>query len=400
MRVLLVHNRYKQRGGEDVVFEAEEALLRSRGVEVRTHIADNVEIDRRSKVRTAIDTIWSLESYRTLRRVLSEFRPDVVHFHNTFPMLSPAVYDACRAQRVPVVQTLHNYRLICPNALCFRDGAVCLDCVGKLVPVPAVKYSCYRGSRLETLGVATMLSVHRVLRTWATKVDAYIALTRFSRDLLVRGGLPVERIYVKPNFLSEDPGVGNHEGGYFLFVGRLSPEKGVSTLLEAWELLGDQAPPLQIAGTGPLAPEVEAAAARLRSITFLGQRSRDEVYALMRNAAALVLPSVCFEGFPMTLVEGFATGTPILASDLGNLSSLVVDGETGLLFAPGEPRRLADRVLWLANHPGEARQMARRARAEYEQLYSAKANFTQLMAIYEKVTRRQAKPKAVEGRRA
>src|SRR5581483_9761958 len=190
----------------------------------------------------AARTVWSRPAYRVLRELLRAHRPAVAHFHNTFPLISPAAYYACRAERVPVVQTLHNFRLLCPNALFFRDGRVCEDCLGKAVPWPGVAHKCYRGSRSASAAVCTMLTVHRALGTWHTAVDRFIALTDASRRKFVAGGLPADKIAVKANFVDPDPGPGTGAGGYGVFVGRLSAEKGVGTLLKAWQQLGRDVP--------------------------------------------------------------------------------------------------------------------------------------------------------------
>ncbi len=380
MRVVIFHTHYLQPGGEDTVFQAEAELLRERGHEVIAVMPQNRELEGMPLWQQAVVTVWNGQISRRLRRLIQEERPDVVHLHNTFPLASPAVIHAAKAEGVPVVMTLHNYRLLCPAAIFFRDGRVCEDCLGKSVPWPGVLHGCWRG-RAPTGVVAWMLTVHHLLRTWE-KVDRFIALTEFARQKFIEGGLPAERIVVKPNFVAPDPGMGAHEGGFALFVGRLSPEKGVKTLLEAWKRLGEKVP-LKVVGDGPLATEVSRAAEKLPGVAWLGRRAREEVEALMGEAAFLVFPSECYEGFPMVIAEAFARGLPVLATGLGSHGSLVEDGRTGRLFRPGDPEDLAAKVEWLLSHPGELARMCKEARAEYEAKYTADRNYQMLMEIYE-----------------
>lgn len=315
--------------------------------------------------------------------MVAAHQPDVAHFHNTFMMLSPSVYYACKDAGVPVVQTLHNYRLLCPSAILYRHGRVCEACAGRAVAWPGVQHACYRGSAAATAVTAGMLTVHRLLGTWARAVDRYIAITEFARRKFVEAGLPAEKVVVKPNFLDVDPGTGEHDGGYCLFVGRLTEEKGVRTLLAAWRLLGGRVP-LKIAGDGPLAPEVAAAAAAAPSIEWVGPRSRAEVVALMKRAALLICPSVWYEGgSPMVVVEAFATGLPVVSSRLGGMAESVTDGHTGLHFTPGDAADLAARVEWAVADAGRLRQMGRNAREEFEARYTAERNYERLLAIYE-----------------
>lgn len=405
MNVLVVHNFYQQAGGEDAVFQAETAALRARGVNVRLHTVHNDSIQAEHPLGTALGTVWNARSARTLAAVAREHRADVVHFHNTFPLISPAAYRAARAQGAAVVQTLHNFRLLCANALLFRDGHVCEACVGRTPPWPAVQHACYRGSRAGSAVVATMLTTHRLLRTYDRQVDLYIALSEFSRQKLMQGGLPADRLVVKPNFLSgeaarlaEAPAPTAPDGAYALFVGRLSPEKGTATLLRAWETLGGRLP-LRIVGDGPLAPQVSEAARRQPGIEWLGRQSPERVMELMRGAALLAFPSECYENFPMTLVEAFASGLPVVASGLGAMPGIVEHGRTGRLFRPGDPGDLAAQVGWLLAHPQEHAAMRRAARREYETHYTEARNVELLLGLYRQAqARRRARPAPSTGR--
>jgi glycosyltransferase involved in cell wall biosynthesis len=382
MKILLAHNEYQQVGGESQVFAAEGALLEAHDHRVLRYIVHNDQVAEMNPVGLAGATVWNRSNYRELRALIRRERPDVVHFHNTFPLISPSGYYAAKAEGRPVVQSLHNYRLLCPNALFFRDGRACEDCHGKLVPWPGVLHACYRGSRPASGAVAAMLTAHRTLRTWTRMVDVYIALTEFARGKFVQGGLLAEKIVVKPNFLHPDPNPGERRGGYAVFVGRLSVEKGIDGLLSAWERLGDRMP-LKIVGDGPLAEIVARDIRRLKNVEWLGRRPREQALDLMKGARVLILPSICYENFPLVVAEAFAVGLPIIASDLGSLASLVDPGRTGLLFRPSDPKDLADKVEWALNHPNELASMSREARAEFEAKYTAERNYERLLSIYE-----------------
>lgn len=381
MRILVVHNHYQQRGGEDAVVADETRLLAARGHEVIRFTAHNDEVAGLSRGALALRTVWSRPAYRALRQVIARERPAVAHVHNTLPLLSPSVYYAASAERLPVVQTLHNYRLMCPAAVCYRDGHVCTDCVGKAVAWPAVQHACYRNDRPASAVVTAMLATHRALGTWRRQPAVYIALTELARRMFVEAGLPADKLMVKPNFVDPDPGIGAGAGGYALFVGRLSAEKGIGTLLEGWRLLGNRLP-LRIVGDGPLAPAVAEAAGTLPGVSWLGEQPPAAVAALLRDATCLVFPSECYETFGRVIAESFATATPVVAAGHGAAAELVTDGVTGLHFRPGDPADLAARVRQLAASPEERGQLRAAARRAYETRFTAEANYRLLMDIY------------------
>jgi glycosyltransferase involved in cell wall biosynthesis len=379
MRILLAHTFYKQPGGEDRVFEAESALLREHGHEVTHYRAHNAELDG-APVAAAMKTMWNRGAHSQLAQQLRRDRPDLVHFHNTFPLMSPAVFYAARSAGVPVVATLHNYRLLCPAATFLRAGRVCEDCAHGL-PWRAAAHACYRSSRAASAVTALMLGTHRLLGTWTRAVDLYIALSEFARRKFVEGGLPAERVVVKPNFVAADPGPAEKREDFALFAGRLSAEKGIATLLEAWRCL-EIPMRLKIAGDGPMSHAVIQASRSDPRIEWLGPLPADGVTKWMKRAYILVLPSVWYEGLPLTLVEAFAAGLPAIASDIGSLAELVSPGKTGLRFQPGDAADLASRVTWCWNHRGPVGEMGRNARSQFESAYTPAENYRRLMEVY------------------
>jgi glycosyltransferase involved in cell wall biosynthesis len=387
MKILLVHNAYQQPGGEDVVFEQERQMLERAGHHVVAYHRSNLEINERSlvgRLRLAPKVIWSSDTRRELAEILLHEKPQVVHVHNTFVMISPSIYSACREARVPVVQTLHNYRLLCPAAIFFRGGQACEECLERSL-WRGVLHGCYRDSRSATAVVALMLAAHRGRNTWTKGVNCFIALSEFSRRKFIQGGIAADQIVVKPNFVHPDPGCGDRRGGYALFIGRLSPEKRVLTLLAAWERLQVRIP-LLIVGSGPQREMLENYAKKrgLSDLRFLGQLPRNEVIAVLKRACSAVFTSQWYENFPVTLAEAFACGVPVICSRLGAMPEIVVEGRTGLHFTPGDPEDLAQKVEWAWTHPEQMAEMGKEARREYEAKYTAERNYPRLMEIYQR----------------
>ena len=384
MKILVAHNRYRLPGGEDEVAAAETALLRRKGHEVETYLEDNRRIRGLSVLQAGLESIWSLSSYRKVRDRLREFRPEVVHCHNTFPLISPSIYFACEKEGIPVVQSLHNPRLMCPAACLSRNSQVCERCVGKNFAWPGVLHGCYHDSRLQTAAVASMLSVHRTLKTWRTKVDAYIVFTDFYRRKFIEAGLPADRLVVKPHFLYPEPPpfqAGTRE--YALFVGRLNEEKGLKVLLEAWRHL--QHIPLKIRGEGPLSSYVREwiDANPARNVELVDRLSKNDLRGLMRNARFLVWPSQgYYETFGLVALEAFSMGVPVLTGRLGVNGEIVDDGRTGLHFSPGDPGDIAHTVQRAWSSESELRRMGRQARIEFEMKYRPDENYAALMRIY------------------
>ena len=381
MRVLQAHNLYRQPGGEDAVLANEQALLAGHGHEMRLFSVSNEDAAGPwATARAAWLAPYSPGSREAMAREIAEFAPDVVHVHNFYPLLTPSIYDACRAAGVPVVQTLHNYRTVCANALLMREGRPCEDCIGGS-PWQAVLHGCYRESRPASVALARMIATHRRRGIWRTKVDRFIALTEFSKSRFTNAGFPAERIAVKPNFVEDryaTPGEDARQGA--LFVGRLSVEKGISTLMRAWEGLDV---PLRVAGDGPLYDTVRSAATA--EIYVLGRTAPETVAGEMARAAFLVQPSECYENFPMTIAEAYCRGLPVIASRLGAMAEIVEDGNTGLHFTPGDAADLAAKIRWARAHPDAMRRMGANARRVYEKKYTPEINYRQLLAIYENV---------------
>ncbi|MCP5444986.1 MAG: glycosyltransferase [Chromatiaceae bacterium] len=363
----------------------ENELLRNEGIDVQPLLLSNMSIQDDglgAKLAIGIGTTWSLKGYQQTREVIAGFRPDLVHFHNTFPQLSPSAYYACRNAGVPVVQTLHNYRLLCAAATFLRDGRVCEDCVPMRF-YNSVKYRCYRNSSLASLAIAGMQYVHHTVGTYRHTVDRYIALTQFAKKKFVEGGLPESRITVKSNTLQETPEPG--KGGFeVLFVGRLSPEKGIDVLLRAWREHGLQYP-LRIVGDGPLRNTVEQAVRDNAYIRYTGALAPDKCLQVIAKSAVMVLPSLWYEGFPMTVLESYAVGTPVVASKIGSLSELVREGETGWTFPAGDSFSLAESLTAALENPQRLKTMRGRCREEFMSRYAPERNVSELLYIYQDV---------------
>ena len=374
LRVLVVHNRYRQRGGEDAVAEAESALLEKHGHAVEFYERDNRELENMAALDAAAQALWSRRTAHEVAQLCERFGADLVHAHNTFALVSPSLYWSALRAGVPVVQTLHNYRLFCVQGMFRREERICEDCLGHL-PWRGVVRRCYHGSAAQSAALASVVTLHRALGTFRDRVTRYVALTEFCRDKFVQGGLPAERIVVKPNFVDiAAPLPGPRRGA--LFVGRLSEEKGIATLLGALAL--DPMLELETVGDGP---EAAAVAAR-PAVRARGWLAQAEVLDRMRAAACLVMPSVWYECFPRTLVEAYACGLPVIASRVGALAELVEHGRTGLLFEPGSAESLAQTLALARAQPQWMREMGANARALYEQRYSPQRNYEQLMAVY------------------
>jgi len=380
MKILLMHNFYQNKGGEDVVFESEKLLLKSYGHDVSLYVVNNSLIDGlKSKIKTFLTVSYSEAVRKKLTTVLKESNPDIVHIHNFFPLLSPSIFDACFDCGIPVIQTLHNYRTICPGGLLLRDGKVCEKCIEGSA-YQAVRHRCYKKSFFGTYSVSRMVDKSRNNGTWKNKVTKFIALTEFAKKKFIQAGFPESKLTVKSNFIfdlgdySKDKQV--HSSGA-LFVGRLSQEKGILTLINAWQKLEVN---LTVIGTGPLENIIQAS--KNSYINVLGEQEQKLVRLEMRKATFLVVPSEWYEGFPMVLVEAFSQGLPIIVSGLGSLAEIVQDGFNGLHFEHGNANDLAEKVRWMVEHPDMCKKMGKNARTSYLEKYTPNKNYDELISLY------------------
>ncbi len=361
-------------------------MLRATGHEVILYTRHSDEISQDGPFASTalpVRTIWNPESHRALKRLVARESPDVAHFTNTFPLISPSAYYACRAAGIPIVQSMHNYRWLCPAATFFRDGQICEECVEHSV-LRSVRYGCYRDSRPASAVVAALIAVHR-RRTLFELVDRFIALTEFARGKLAAGGLPADRIVVKPNCADLDSAscAPIADRRYALYSGRLSAEKGLHTLLDAWKRLPRRIP-LQIAGDGPLRAEIEHRIAHesIANVRLLGALPRDRLLDTLRRARVLIFPSLWYEGMPMSIVEAFAYGVPPIASRLGGMAEMIDDGRNGVLFRAGDPDDLANKVEAAFGRDEPLAALGRGARQTFDTRHRTTQNYERLIEIY------------------
>lgn len=382
MKVLLVHNRYQEKGGEDSVVESEKDLLSSHGVEVELLQANNDHIvGIKDKLIASAAVFYNPEGVNRLNAAVAAFKPDIVHVHNWFPTLSPAIFGACNKNSVPVVNTLHNYRLLCVKGSLYRNGSPCEDCLGTRLRLPGVLHGCYRGSRSGSAAVTAAMLTHWHMGTWHRAVDKFIALSEFARTKLIEGGLPAEKIDVKPNCLSSDPGVRSGDGGYFAYVGRLTEEKGITTVLECWRQ-GPDLPLLRIVGAGDREDQVREAASSLHNVEYLGLRGSSEVLDVIGSAMALICPSRWYEGMPRVVVEAMAVSTPVIASRLGTYLEMIDHGRCGMLFDAGNAQALLACLREFVQG-GASTNMRAETRRQFDSRYSGEMNIKKLIEIYQ-----------------
>lgn len=379
----MIHNYYIERGGEDISFDSEVELLQKNNHDVsqwtrHNHIIKNASM--KEKIGIAKNAIWSASAYAELSELIYRIAPDLVHLQNTFPLISPAAIYACKNNNVPVVQTIRNFRLLCSNALFFFNQKPCELCLKNSFPFHGIIRGCYHGSRIESAGVGLMLAYHNLRKTWKNNIDVFITLTDFSRNKFISAGYPEAKLLTKPNFV-EDPGYETENGEYVLFTGRLTKEKGVLTLLEAWKKVGNI--PLVIIGDGPLENEVMQAVRQNKSITYLNHLAHHDLMAKIQKSKFVIFPSEWYETFGRVIIESYACGKPVIASRLGAMAELVRDGDTGLLLNPGDPDDLAMKVIELWNSPDRLQKMKNTCRKEYKSKYTPETNYEQLMRIYQ-----------------
>lgn len=390
MKIIVVHNFYQQPGGEDEVFYSESELLEKHGHEVVEFIENNSAIRNMNPFSVLLDTFWSVSSGSKMSKLLSDFKPDLVHFHNTFPLISPSAINACAKRRVPVVVSLHNPRLVCPAATLCRNGWSCEECLKKLFPWPAIFHKCYRNSYLQSSVVAAMLIFHRLIKTWQKQVSIYLVATEFYRKKFIDAGLPADKIVVKPYFVEDRGGKENKEGDYVLFIGRLSPEKGILTLLKAWQSLNGI--PLKIRGEGILLDQVIRIIEGHElgsTIEILKRLNKEQLYSLIKRARFLIIPSEGFyETFGLVILEAFSCGIPVIASRIGVMTEIVQDGKNGLHFNAGDENDLAQKIRFLWENSSQSERMGKEARKSYEEKYSSDRNYDLLKGVYDSLVKK------------
>lgn len=387
MKILIIHTFYRDKGGEDAVIIAEMALLKQAGLEVELLSFQNPQ-QRLSAFLTLLLSPFNVFSFiKTIHKIRS-FQPDVVHLHNWHFAASPSVILACQFVKVPIVLSLHNFRLICPSATLFYRGNIYLDSLKQQFPWKAVSKGVYRNSVLQSFYLAFTIFLHKQLRTWQ-KVDRYLVFSGFMKNIFLQStlGIPEDKFVIKGNSIADlhfDDRI--KRKNHFVFIGRLSAEKGLDVLLNAFAETGHE---LQIYGYGPMEQLVQAHADIYPNIQFKGPLSPDRVPEELRRCTALVFPSTCFEGMPLTILEAFSTGTPVIASNLGAMSTMVEDQYNGLHFEAGNSVDLAQKLKgWKALSEKELAQYALRARATYEKYYTAEVNLKTLESIYLAVSTR------------
>jgi len=387
VRVLQLHNYHQSKGGAMEVLAHEAELLAGGGHAVDQYTLPAAEEMGLSALRAGLKAVWNIEASSAVSQQIRTFKPDIVHVHTPFPLMSPAVFRAAAKAGVPAVTTVHSFRWSCIAATCFRDNAICEDCVGSHLKLSGVRHRCYHDSVAASTALTTALVLHRGLGT-LDKIDRFITLTEFAKQLLIRDGMPAAQIVVKPNSVP-DPGARSQpddDAPYVAFVGRFVGVKGIETLLDAWRNAAPDGVHLKIAGDGELRPLVEQRAAEDASIEFLGWRSEEEVSALMGGAVSVVVPSEWYEaGVPLVTLRSLAVGTPVLTSDLDNICAEVREDDTGATFEVGSVASLADALTTLVTDRPRWRDRRARARASYLQRYTPTANLDRLLAIYDAV---------------
>jgi glycosyltransferase involved in cell wall biosynthesis len=392
MRILLVHNRYRDRTGEDTVFDNEVNLLKNFGHTVDAFTLDNRDIQSHSnkqRLLLFLRTIWSQDSFLKMREKIRAFRPDIVHAHNFLPLLSPSIFYACKLEKVPVIQTLHNYRIMCPGNSLFLKDNVCNKCFESSL-LQSVINRCYRHSLFQTATVAIMLQLHWWIGTWQRVIDGYIVLSDFQRSKMVDFGLPPEKIFVKPNFLDilkENNLSEISLGNYYLFAGRLIPEKGIKLLIEEYKLSGSSHP-LLIAGSGKLADFVKQRSEENAKIVYLGKLEKHELYELMKDAIALLFPSIWYECSPTVILEAYKNNLPVIASEIGSLSEMVIPRKTGFVFNPYQSESLANIIKDIDANPQKLIDLKKGMSKRISALYHENENVIHLNAIYQTVIER------------
>ena len=386
MRILFIHNKYKQYGGEDVAVELETSVLLEKGHEVKTLFFENDQIiGFFSKLRAAFAAVYNFSSARKASNAILQFKPDIIHIHNLFFIASPSILYAAYKHKVPVVLTLNNYRLVCANALLMRNNKICELCIRKKLPFSGIKYKCYRNSSAESALVTIITGLHKLITTWKNTVSAFVALNEFSRSKFLNSSLqiPAAKLIAKPNFV-RDPGEGNDvREDFFLFVGRIEKEKGVHVLAEAF--VGMPGNKIIIIGDGPERNLLQEKFRSYENISFIGQMRKQQLNDYMKRCKAFICPSIWYEGTPLTIIEAFAAGTPVITSGLGSMAESVSDGFNGLHFTAGDANDLCKKVRLFIERTENCTIMYKNARQTYLDKYHEDIHYNSILKIYEKV---------------
>lgn len=384
MRILIIHNKYKQFGGEDVAVELESSILVKNKHDVEILYFDNFPIDGYgSRIGSAFRAIYNSSSARKVSKMIRQFKPDIIHIHNLFFIASPSVIYAAHKHKIPVILTLHNYRLICANALLLRNGQICELCTQKKFPFSGIRYKCYRDSAIESALVTSITGIHKLFKTWQNKIHTYITLNEFSKSKLLYSSLhiPPARMITKPNFVP-DPGEGNiQRENFFLFAGRLVKEKGVHVLARAFSIMPENK--IIIIGDGPEKDLLQEQFRSYPNISFEGQMEKEMVTEQMKRCKAFICPSIWYEGAPLTIIEAFATGTPVIASRLGSMAESITDGFNGLHFTAGDADDLCAKIRLLVTETANNSMLYRNARQTYLEKYHADIHYNAILRIYE-----------------
>ncbi|MDQ7786900.1 MAG: glycosyltransferase [Thermodesulfovibrionales bacterium] len=390
MKALLIHNSHRSgsSSGDDIVFSKESKLLEQYENVVFKINPSNDEFDNASplkKLSTILQVPWSFIYYKKIKQLLLKENPDIIHLHNFFPFISPSVFYAADSAGIPIIQTLHDFRYLCPMAFLMRSGKICNECKGGAF-FKSVEYGCFKGSNLQSIPVAFMLKLHWYLKTFKKKIDGYICLTESQRKIYLEAGFDETKLFIKPNFVDDTYEKEKYQyGDYAVFIGRLGEEKGVRTLIGAWKNLPDI--PLKIVGDGPDAKDFKSLVndLNIKNIDFIGYKPYLECRKILNNARFLIMPSIWYETFGLTIIEAFSHCKPVIASNLGAMADIVKDKVTGLLFTPMNTQELTEKVRWLWTNPEECKRMGQNARREYEEKYTPDKNYEMLMDIYREV---------------
>lgn len=382
-KVLIVHNYYQIPGGEDTVVANEKQMLESHGHEVTLYSRNNSELKELSvfqKLMLPVNTIFNFKTYRDIKKIIRDKHIEIVHVHNTLNLISPSVYYAAISCKVPVVQTIHNFRLLCPGAIFYRDGHICEDCIKKGLRC-SIKHNCYRNSKIQTLACVVSMKFHRMTGIYG-KIN-YICLTEFNKEkLLLLKQIKKEKVFIKPNF-TRNPGniiPANKRENRIIFAGRLDKLKGVDILFKAWKQMEESDIELMVCGTGPLETWCKEFIKnnKIKNIKMPGFVSNPEIHKLIANSKALILPTQWYEGFPMSIVEAFSVGTPVICSDLGNAGNIVDEGVTGAKFKYNSTEELIKAIIRIYNYSDIYKTIIEK----YKNKYTSDKNYKILSNIY------------------